>query len=88
MSLCKQNNKQPNLVLGDYVAVQVTGIDEDQRDTDFPRDSLLQHKAFFQRILKQRGKPSVEFNKRDSVINVRDRNREVLQNTSPRSKAG
>ena len=87
MSLCKQN-KQTNLVLGDYVAVRVTGCDEDCGNTDFPRDTLVQHEAFFQRILKQRGKLSVELNKRDSVINVRNRNSQVPQNTLARSKAG
>lgn len=88
MSLGKQEKGQDNLLLGDYVAVQDSGADEGSTNTASPPGVLLQYEAFFRRILIQRGRLSGTRNKRDSVINVGNRNGQVVQNTTPRSKAG
>lgn len=87
MSLCKQDIGEDNLLLGDYVVLRLTGTDADQHRNKAPSEVLIQYDYFFQRILKQRGELSGTVSKRDSVINIRHRNREVLQNTSPTSKA-
>ena len=87
MSLCKQNKGKDNLLLGDYVALQVAATDADQPPQKAPHAVLTQHEDFFQRILKQRGTLSSALSIRDSVINIRQRNREALQNISPTGEA-
>lgn len=87
MSLCKQNKGKDNLLLGDYVALRVTAADPGQHSQKAPHEVLTQHEDFFQRILKQRGMLNSAPSIRDSVINIRHRNREVLQNISPASEA-
>jgi sRNA-binding carbon storage regulator CsrA len=53
------NRKQiagKNLVLGDYVTVQVPSDELGSKGTSAPSDILVQHEDFFQRIQKELGK--------------------------------
>ena len=45
-----------NLVLGDYVTVHVSNLDETKRNRRFgpPADILEKHASFFMRIIKER----------------------------------
>ena len=55
MLILKAKVAEKKLVLGDYVAVHVSAIEGIQSHIhDGPHDVLVQHKDFFQRIVKDR----------------------------------
>lgn len=79
---------EKKLFLGDYVTVYVQGAKESQANNGAPQDVLVQKEAFFQRIIKQRGKMNVKRHITDSVIIVDKRPCEDLENVTLRSSAG
>jgi len=79
---------EKKLFLGDYVTVYVQGAKESQANNGAPQDVLVQKEAFFQRIIKQRGKMNVKRHITDSVIIVDKRPCEDLEDVTLRSSAG
>lgn len=88
MLLHKQNGSEKKLTLRDYVTVNMQGAKESQANNGALQDVLVQHEAFFQRILKQRGEMYVVQKVTDSVIIVDKRPCEELQDSSLRCSTG
>lgn len=71
MLLRNQKTEEKKLVLGDYVTINIAACNDD----------LQQFDSLFQRIVKQRGELNDVQQRTDTVINVRNKRREILQNS-------
>ena len=83
----KRNQKaeEKKLVLGDYVTVNVPVVEDSQIDSGASHDDSLQFENLFQRIVKQRGVLHTVQKITDSVIDVGNRRRKILQNSEPQN---
>jgi len=83
----KRNQKaeEKKLVLGDYVTVNVPVVEESQINLGASHDDSMQFENLFQRIVKQRGVLHTVQKITDSVIDVGNRRRKILQNSEPQN---
>ena len=80
--------KEEKLILGDYVTVHVSGVEEIRSQLNTTHDIRFQRKVFLKRSEKAR--PELKGVKHNSVavLNVGYRQREVLKNSCLMRKAG
>jgi len=77
----KQKKTKANLLLGDYVTINVAGKIERQVRLSEPLDNLVKFESLFDRIVKQRGELHTARQNTDSVIDVVKRRRKILQDS-------
>ena len=80
--------KEKRLMLGDYVTVHVSGIEELRSKLDTTYDMRFRRKIFLKRLEKARPDLKGVKQKGGALINVGYRKREVLKNTFMERKAG
>jgi hypothetical protein len=80
--------KEKRLVLGDYVTVHVSGIEELRSQLDTTYDIRFRRKIFLRRL--ERARPDLKDvkPKDGTLIHVEYRRREVLKNSCLERKAG
>jgi len=81
MLMRNQKLAEKKLVLGDYVTISKSVVNESKINTGASHDVLVQFENLFQRIVKQRGELHTVQKRTDTVINVGKRRREILQNS-------
>ena len=79
MLMRNQKLAEEKLVLGDYVTVNKSVVNDSQINAGASHDVLVQFENLFQRIVKQKGELHAVQKRTDSVINVGKRRREILQ---------
>ena len=77
----KQEKAEVKLLLGDYVTINVAALIESKVQTGDSIDNLVKFENLFERIVKQRGELQAVKRNTDSVIDVVNRRREVLQDS-------
>jgi len=87
MLILKPVVKEQRLLLGDYVTVHVSGIEEIRSQLDTTYDSRFRRKIFLKRLEKARPDLKEIEQKSETLINVGYRQRELLKNSWLRRKA-
>ncbi|MFC1778359.1 hypothetical protein ACFL3I_13645 [Pseudomonadota bacterium] len=80
--------KEERLLLGDYVTVHVSGIEEIRSQVDTTYDIGFRRKIFLKRLERARPELKDIKQKTETLINVGYRHRELLKNSCLRRKAG
>jgi len=77
----KQKVAEVKLLLGDYVTINMAGVKESQVQAGDAIDNLVKFENLFEHIVNQRGDLQAVKRNTDSVIEVGNRRREILQDS-------
>ena len=84
--------KEEDIVLGDYVTIQISAVKGNQIPIGEPRSALVQHEEVYQRSLKLRGelkaKSDPAQNKRNNVIYRGNRQQTRVQKSELKRNTG